>query len=34
MLEQLPSTSAGEDLRKYVDDKLNIDKIIVNVLTL
>ena len=31
MLEQLPSTSAGEDFRKCVD-KLNIDKINVNIL--
>lgn len=32
MLEQLPSTSAGEDFRKRVDDKFNIDKINVNIL--
>jgi len=31
MLEQLPSTSAG-DFRKCVDNKLNIDKINVNIL--
>lgn len=34
MLEQLPSTSAGEDFRICVDDKSNIDKINVNVLTI